>query len=83
MPMYPGCNWLGSGECPNLAAHLKSLQNVRLVDNEEVAAIAKGQPTEVIDPRWAALLELENKQRNNSTDENADENAAAKKRKKK
>ena len=61
MPMYPTCNWTGSGQCPFLTAHLKSLEGVRMVQDGEVAG-----DTQEIDPRWAALLELEKKNQNNS-----------------
>lgn len=53
LPMYPGCNWPGPGECPNLAARLQELEGVRVVggDGPDVEA-------ETVDPRWAALLDL-------------------------
>lgn len=58
LPMYPGCNWAGNGECPNLANIAPDeLAGVRLLrDNEPV----EPDPEE-IDPRWAALLKLEGK----------------------
>ncbi len=55
LPMVPGCNWTGAGECPNYVAY-----------RQEVAANAPGvlgdedvtQDEEAIDPRWSALLAL-------------------------
>jgi len=56
-PMYPGCNWAGEGECPNLTAYLSSIRDAQeemdiavLTDDEEAA--------EEVDPRWSALLAL-------------------------
>ncbi len=54
-PMYPGCNWTGEGECPNLTAYLASIREaevgISLLEDEPEAAPA-------VDPRWAALLDL-------------------------
>lgn len=56
VPMYPGCNWTGSGECPNLVALRAAVA--------EADAIADGasQEEEIlpegVDPRWSALLKL-------------------------
>ena len=61
MPMYPSCNWTGSGQCPYLTAHLRSLEGVHLVSEDET----DGDKQE-IDPRWAALLELKKKQQSDS-----------------
>lgn len=57
LPMYPGCNWEGSSECPNLVATRQNLGDVRLLSDDE--ATGEDAPTE-IDPRWAALLKLQN-----------------------
>jgi uncharacterized protein len=51
LPMYPGCNWTGSGECPNLS-RMPSVEDVRLLRPGEDAA-EQGQ-----DPRWSALHTL-------------------------
>lgn len=58
LPMYPSCNWQGSGECPNLAKiGPDELADVRLLrDDEPVEPDAKE-----VDPRWAALLKLQGK----------------------
>ena len=77
MPMFAGCNWAGSGECPNLTAHLKSLQGVRLIIEDEVKAVTEGQQADAVDPRWAALLELEKKQRTQATENKADDLSSA------
>jgi uncharacterized metal-binding protein YceD (DUF177 family) len=53
LPRYPGCNWEGTGPCPNLADLLDNLGDVRLLRDDEAA-----DEDEVVDPRWAALLEL-------------------------
>ncbi|MFN8495179.1 MAG: DUF177 domain-containing protein [Caldilineaceae bacterium] len=63
LPMYPGCNWEGASECPNLAAMRQAMGDVRLLSDEEEGNEAA--PTE-IDPRWAALLNLRN---NSDTEE--------------
>ena len=58
LPMYPGCNWEGAGECPNLKqrmVELRELENVEFYSNET----GPHEPEE-IDPRWAALLKLRN-----------------------
>jgi uncharacterized protein len=55
LPMYPGCNWMGAGECPNLLkrlAELDQLEDIGFVNDPRRAAEAE------IDPRWAALLKL-------------------------
>jgi uncharacterized protein len=59
MPMYPACNWTGSGECPNLTAYLQSLQGITFTPEGAASAVK-----ESIDPRWQTLLELQD--RNNS-----------------
>lgn len=53
LPMYPGCNWPGPGECPNLTARLQELEGVRVVGAEDPDA-GSGP----VDSRWAALLDL-------------------------
>ena len=57
MPMYPGCNWTGGGDCPNLIKRLSELDQLEDIGfvNDPRRATA-----EVIDPRWAALLKLRN-----------------------
>jgi hypothetical protein len=58
--MYPGCNWVGAGECPNLArrlAELGSLESVEVHYDADMEAGEAGVDKE-IDPRWAALLKL-------------------------
>jgi uncharacterized protein len=55
LPMYPGCNWGGPGPCPNLADLLDNLGDVRLLRDDETAP-----EEEILDPRWAALIELRN-----------------------
>jgi len=56
-PMYPACNWTGEGECPNLTAYLSS---IREAEEEVDIAFLKDEavPSDEVDPRWAALLEL-------------------------
>ena len=56
MPMYPGCNWEGAGECPNLTlrkAELGELEDIELYTDAD----ERHEESE-IDPRWAALLKL-------------------------
>jgi uncharacterized protein len=52
LPMYPGCNWEGAGECPNLISALRTLTDVRLLHEDDSTA------TDEVDPRWASLLKL-------------------------
>lgn len=66
MPMYPGCNWTGNGECPSLTAHLKSLEGVRFVDANLAASDAEAHSAGSVDPRWSALLEFEKKRKDNT-----------------
>ena len=54
MPMFPGCNWSGAGECPNLQARLHELDDVRLLRPGEDDIEKKA-----VDPRWEALLKLQ------------------------
>lgn len=54
MPMYPGCNWEGAGECPNLIAQRKALRETA----EDLSAEETDVLPEGVDPRWAALLKL-------------------------
>jgi uncharacterized metal-binding protein YceD (DUF177 family) len=64
MPMYPGCNWVGAGECPNLATRLAELGELADVDVHYDADALAEDPAdglggeEEIDPRWTALLKL-------------------------
>ena len=71
MPMYPGCNWAGAGECPNLARRLAELGELANVDvhydadaleedaeETEGGADSDAGSDDEIDPRWAALLKL-------------------------
>ncbi len=55
MPMYPGCNWIGAGDCPNLLKRLTELDQL-----EDIGFVNDPRRTaeEEIDPRWAALLKL-------------------------
>ncbi|HHY56322.1 MAG TPA: DUF177 domain-containing protein [Chloroflexi bacterium] len=56
LPMYPGCNWAGSGQCPNLArrlAEIGELEDVELYSDADVR-----HDEAAIDPRWAALLKF-------------------------
>jgi uncharacterized protein len=57
MPMYPGCNWDGEGECPNLTAYLS---NIREAQQGMDITMPEDEPetSEAVDPRWAALLDL-------------------------
>ncbi|KKK56119.1 hypothetical protein LCGC14_3067720 [marine sediment metagenome] len=57
MPMYPGCNWGGEGECPNLTVYLK---NIRAVQEGMDITSPEGEleTSEAVDPRWATLLDL-------------------------
>lgn len=74
MPMYPGCNWTGSGECPNLTAYLAAVHEaeaglditVRERDAENAAGDASegdsvADADQPVDPRWSALLDLKNR----------------------
>jgi uncharacterized protein len=60
LPMYPSCNWTGTGECPNLTRYLRELRATQEQAGEGVAASEE----EVVDPRWAALLALRKQQDN-------------------
>jgi len=60
MPMHPGCNWEGAGECPNLTALRNQIGDVRILRDDDPEA-GDMRP---IDPRWSALLKL-----NDQTDE--------------
>ena len=58
LPMYPGCNWEGSGECPNLAKIVPDeMADVRLLRDDEPVE----PDSQEVDPRWAALLKLQAK----------------------
>ncbi len=54
LPMYPTCNWAGSGECPNLIAQRVALAEQQKARQDESDTIPEG-----VDPRWAALLKLQ------------------------
>lgn len=58
LPMYPGCNWTGSGECPNLTAYLREVNATITPGGEDGGA----GDEESVDPRWSALLELRRQQ---------------------
>jgi uncharacterized metal-binding protein YceD (DUF177 family) len=60
MPMYPPCNWTGTGECPNLQRRLAELGDLADVGvhYDADAAVDGGGADDEIDPRWAALLKL-------------------------
>jgi uncharacterized protein len=60
LPMYPGCNWTGTGECPNLTRYLREMKATQEEQGEDVST----DESEVVDPRWAALLALRKKQGN-------------------
>lgn len=68
MPMHPGCNWTGSGECPNLVRRLQEVGTLDDVDVHYDADNEDGATGEEIDPRWATLLKL-----NRPPDNNVDE----------
>lgn len=67
VPMYPRCNWLGEGECPNLTAQHEALRQISAAEDE--AEEEDDVLPEGVDPRWAALLKL----RLESGDENSAE----------
>jgi uncharacterized metal-binding protein YceD (DUF177 family) len=57
LPMYPTCIWGEPSECPNLTKVLPD-------DDENVRLLLEDEPTTApaeIDPRWAALLNLQGK----------------------
>jgi uncharacterized protein len=56
LPMYPGCNWAGSGECPNLVALRTAMAEANADENAETPA--EDILPEGVDPRWSALLKL-------------------------
>lgn len=68
LPMYPGCNWEGAGECPNLQAMLENIGDVRLLRDDEPVDANDGAEEEMVDPRWAALLALRNRTEQASED---------------
>ena len=53
LPMYPACNWQGTGECAP-ENRLPEIESVRLLREGEVDEII-----EDVDPRWAALRQLQ------------------------
>ena len=62
LPMYPSCNWEGASECPNLIALRDNIGDVRLLSDEDMSDEdpLDEEESEIIDPRWAALLKLRN-----------------------
>jgi uncharacterized protein len=54
LPMYPSCNWTGSGECPNYTRYLQDVKSTQ----ERVDEDTDKSEEDVVDPRWAALLAL-------------------------
>ena len=56
LPMYPGCNWEGAGQCPNLTRRLVEIGELKDVELYSDADVRHEEPK--IDPRWAALLNL-------------------------
>ena len=63
MPMYPGCNWQGAGECPNWLAQRSALRQSAQATEKDEDILPEG-----VDPRWAALLKL----RLDAKDENSE-----------
>jgi uncharacterized protein len=63
LPMYPGCNWTGAGECPNYTRYLREVKTTQAQEGEDIDTEA-GSEEEVVDPRWAALLALRKEQDN-------------------
>ena len=55
LPMYPGCMFEDPATCPNFAVRLQEIKDVHSDLTEETV------DGEVIDPRWAALLALKQK----------------------
>jgi uncharacterized protein len=60
LPMYPSCNWTGTGECPNYTRYLREVKATQEQAVEDVGTV----DDEVVDPRWAALLALRKEQDN-------------------
>jgi uncharacterized protein len=60
LPMYPGCNWAGTGECPNYTRYLQEVKT----SQEQHGADVSSKEEEAVDPRWAALLALRKEQDN-------------------
>ncbi|NJN81485.1 MAG: DUF177 domain-containing protein [Caldilineaceae bacterium] len=58
LPMYPGCNWEGESQCPNLAIYLS---DVGEMEAYSLGAELPATENEEVDPRWAALLALRGK----------------------
>jgi len=63
MPMYPGCNWLGAGECPNWVAQKSALQKLAHADeeDEDVLGLKEAADTDdvsgviaIVDDKYAA-----------------------------
>jgi uncharacterized metal-binding protein YceD (DUF177 family) len=57
LPMVPGCNWEGAGECPNLTEHMREAEGLAPDGNNDNV-----DGNETIDPRWSALLQLRDQQ---------------------
>ncbi len=57
MPMYPGCTYEDPAHCPNFAVRLQEIEAVHSDLYEDVEPGAEN-----VDPRWAALLALKQKQ---------------------
>ena len=55
LPMYPSCNWAGEGECPNWIAYMKDVEESEGI----VEAKTVSGNVDDVDPRWAALLNLQ------------------------
>lgn len=53
LPMVPGCNWIGAGECPNYVVYRREV-----AANAPDAPQDEAQLPDEIDPRWSALLAL-------------------------
>lgn len=54
LPMFPGCNWQGSGDCPNLIEAMRGVDGVQVLQGDTPDSVEE----EVVDPRWSALLKL-------------------------
>lgn len=66
MPMYPTCNWIGAGPCPNYS---KRLAEIGSMDDIEIYTDQDRHDEEAeVDPRWAALKALRGQHDSDSVD---------------